>query len=266
MRGAIRLEDVAGGVVAGTMSGEIQANIRELREGKPLSFTSMNGEVTLRLPEQAKANVRLRTQNGAVLTDFDDTALVTKTETSGAFHGKSAFIYKGMPNGKVISAEVEDALREAARISATATQQALQAVKEGLETAMQQLKWRSDAKKVIILVASSPPHKDDLASIDKLVATWRARGGVISGIDVSLRLHEEHERKLNRWLYGEEPREVSPLPDFYKEVNQSLSAIATPTGGAVLSLGQDAALVRHLLVLTFGPQWEKDLGRVVRGM
>jgi hypothetical protein len=100
MRGEIRLEDVSGGVVAGTMSGEINATIRELREGKPLSFTSMNGEVVLRLPETARANVRLRTQNGSVLTDFDESVLVTKAE-AGAPAGIKGFVYKGS-GGKVM--------------------------------------------------------------------------------------------------------------------------------------------------------------------
>lgn len=82
MNGSIRLDDVSGGVVVETMNGEINASIRELHDSKPLSFQSTNGEVVLRLPADAKANVRLRTQNGSVLTDFDDTVLVTKTETA----------------------------------------------------------------------------------------------------------------------------------------------------------------------------------------
>ena len=36
-------------------------------------------------------------------------------------------------------------------------------------------------------------------------------------------------------------------------------------GGEMLSLGQDTALVRHVLVLTFGPRWEKDIARIARG-
>ena len=82
MNGSIRLEDVSGGVVVETMNGEISASIRELHDSKPLSFQSTNGEVVIRLPADAKANVRLRTQNGSVLTDFDDAALVTKTESA----------------------------------------------------------------------------------------------------------------------------------------------------------------------------------------
>lgn len=131
MRGEIRLEDVSGGVVAGTMNGEIKATIRELREGKPLSFTSMNGEVIIRVPDTAKANVRLRTQNGSVLTDFEETVLVTKAEASSPSHFKNAWTIKG-GGSKVINAEVEEAIREATRISATAVKQALEAVKEGL--------------------------------------------------------------------------------------------------------------------------------------
>src|SRR5437868_1316510 len=73
-----------------------------------------------------------------------------------------------------------------------------EAVKDGLECAMRQLKWRQDAKKVIILVGSSPPHEKDVPAIKKLVDDWRARGGVVSTIDVSVLLHEEHERKVYR--------------------------------------------------------------------
>src|SRR5712692_6136113 len=78
-----------------------------------------------------------------------------------------------------------------------------EAVRAGLETAMRQMKWRADAKRVIIIVGGSPPHAEDVPTIRKLVAEWHAKGGVISTIDVSLRLHEEHERMMHRWLYGE---------------------------------------------------------------
>src|SRR5688572_13113710 len=133
MHGEIRLDDVAGGVVVGTMNGEIRASIRELNEGKPLSFTSMNGEVVLRVPQSAKANVRLRTQNGSVLTDFEESALVTKTESAPGFaRGKTTAFVKGK---SVLTTEIQDAIREASQLSATAVKEALEAIKEGLEAA-----------------------------------------------------------------------------------------------------------------------------------
>ncbi len=140
-----------------------------------------------------------------------------------------------------------------------------EAVKDGLECAMRQLKWRADAKKVIILVGSSPPHPQDVPAITKLIADWRAKGGVVSTIDVSLMLHEEFERQMARWLHNEDLKEVSPLPAFYREVSDSFGEMAREGGGQMIAMGQQSALVRHLLVLTFGPGWERDVARIARG-
>ncbi len=82
VNGDIRLEGIGGAVLVESMNGDIRANMRELQANKALSFTSMHGQVTLRLPSDAKANLRLRTQNGTVLTDYDDKALVSKTENT----------------------------------------------------------------------------------------------------------------------------------------------------------------------------------------
>ena len=133
MQGTIQLEDVSGGVVVGTMNGEIRASIRALQDGKPLSFTSMNGEVVLRVPADAKASVRLRTQNGSVLTDFDESALITKTEAASGFSRHRPFT--AIRGGKVLTVEVQEAIREATQLSATAIREALEAVREGLESA-----------------------------------------------------------------------------------------------------------------------------------
>ena len=133
LNGAIRLEDVGGGVVASTHNGEIRASIRTLREGAPLSFTSMNGEVSLRLPSEAKASVRLRTQNGSVLTDFDETALVTKSETSPVEARGRSFAAR-RPN-VVISDDVHESIREAVREAASVAHEAVAAVKESIGAA-----------------------------------------------------------------------------------------------------------------------------------
>lgn len=140
-----------------------------------------------------------------------------------------------------------------------------EAVRDGLQAAIRQLSWRPDAKKVIVVIGSSPPHDDDRATINALAAQWVAQGGVISTVDVSQRLHEEHEKKLHRWLYGDEPTEISSLPEFYAEVKESFRQIARYGGGDSIALGEGGALMRHVLVLAFGSQWEKDVTRVARG-
>ena len=80
LNGEIHLEKLAGGALVECTNGEIDASFTAVPAGRPLSFTSMNGEIQVHVPGDTKANVRLRTQNGAILTDFDEKALVTKTE------------------------------------------------------------------------------------------------------------------------------------------------------------------------------------------
>jgi hypothetical protein len=153
-----------------------------------------------------------------------------------------------------------------ARVTAASGGDWEEAVREGLETAITEMSWRKDAKKVMILVGSSPPHANERQAITALGARFAAMGGTISTIDVTERLHEEHERRINRWLWGKEPDEISPLPDFYREVRDSYDAIAAAGGGTMLSLGSNDQLIRHLLTLTFGTTWKKETARISRGL
>jgi hypothetical protein len=133
LNGEVVLNDIAGAALVETVNGEIKATVRELVEGKPLSFTSMNGEVTLSLPVAAKANVRLRTHNGSILTDFDEKALVTRTEsirTSGHSHAPHVVIGTDTSINGVNSPEVREAVREAVQASAEAAHEAAAAIKE----------------------------------------------------------------------------------------------------------------------------------------
>ena len=79
----VKLTDLGGGAIVETMNGEITASFAALPDKKPVSFSSMNGEVKLRVPADARANVRFRTHNGAILTDFADDVLKTKAEDLG---------------------------------------------------------------------------------------------------------------------------------------------------------------------------------------
>jgi len=80
LNGKVRLEGVDGGAMVETINGEITVSVKRLLAGRPLSLSSMNGSVIVRLPKEAKAAVHFRTHNGRILTDFDPEALVTKTE------------------------------------------------------------------------------------------------------------------------------------------------------------------------------------------
>jgi len=158
MSGEIKLEDITGSALVETMNGEIHASVRELHDGKPLSFTSMNGEVVLRVPADAKANVRLRTQNGSILTDFDDTALVTKTEStprSSSHRTTHAIVSNG--NNSVIPAEARDAIREAVRASAAAIRDAAQVARDAAQAAREGARDDSDSTAPMPPIPPMPP-------------------------------------------------------------------------------------------------------------
>lgn len=129
MNGEVHLDRVGGSVLVETMNGEIFADFPALTAGKPLSFTTMNGEVHLRVAADAKANLKMRTQNGAILTDFDDKALVTTTRSLGGPRRSH-----GVPVAEIQSAVRESmrVAREVARDAARAARDAARAARDGV--------------------------------------------------------------------------------------------------------------------------------------
>jgi hypothetical protein len=173
LHGEVKLNDITGGAVVDTMNGEITASIRELHQGKALSFTSMNGEVELLVPGSAKANIRLRTQNGTILTDFDEKTLVTKVENvAGAArheHGK-------------LTAEMRQALREAARASKVAGEQFAAAMRETAEAVRQGVNDENEEKgDVVPPVPPVPPTAPMLPAIPNVLGGKLVTGTLNGG-------------------------------------------------------------------------------------
>ena len=140
LNGQVRLRDVAGGALVETMNGEIKADVMQMKDGKPLSFTSMNGEVALRLPQDIKANVRLRTHNGSILTDFDDKQLVTKTASLKSRRG-------GDNAGENQSDDVRATVRDAVRMGMDAARQAANEAARGARDAMREANRKANKAK-----------------------------------------------------------------------------------------------------------------------
>jgi hypothetical protein len=67
--GAVTLSEVSGTVVAHALNADVTASFVRL-SGKPMSFSSLNGNLDVRLPATVKANLRLETNNGEVYSDF----------------------------------------------------------------------------------------------------------------------------------------------------------------------------------------------------
>lgn len=163
LNGDVKLSDISGGALVESMNGDITVGVKSLAESRPLSFTSMNGRVTIRVPADAKAAVRFRTHHGVILTNFDDKALVTRTEISrrrskapkAASPDKAPGASGDDVPGQATAAEpaqdsddsrrpgsdgdwhddVRESIRDAAEVAADAAREAAVAVHEGLAEA-----------------------------------------------------------------------------------------------------------------------------------
>ncbi|MEO7144458.1 MAG: DUF4097 family beta strand repeat-containing protein [Bryobacteraceae bacterium] len=71
LNGSITLTGVSGSVVAHSLNGQIAATIDRLTAGKATSFSTLNGNIDVTLPADVKANVKMKSDNGDVYSDFD---------------------------------------------------------------------------------------------------------------------------------------------------------------------------------------------------
>jgi len=123
MNGEVKLDGIAGSTIVNTMNGEVHAVYAKAPQ-KLVSITSMNGEVDLRVPADTKANVRLRTHNGSILTDFDDTVLKTKSEGKGGYGGDDV---------ARMGADAARAAADAERVAVHVAQQVAQEVRRAVQ-------------------------------------------------------------------------------------------------------------------------------------
>ena len=73
VNGSNTLRNISGNVVVNTVNGDVTVTMTRVTPDKPMSFSSMNGDVDVTLPADIKANVKMKSQQGEVYSDFDIT-------------------------------------------------------------------------------------------------------------------------------------------------------------------------------------------------
>jgi hypothetical protein len=90
--GSITMTHVSGSVVAHTVNGGVTASLDRITGNKPMSFASLNGQVDVTLPSDAKARLHMKTNHGSIFSDFDvklePTAGGAAVENSDGAHAK----------------------------------------------------------------------------------------------------------------------------------------------------------------------------------
>ncbi|MDX2165508.1 MAG: vWA domain-containing protein [Deltaproteobacteria bacterium] len=134
-----------------------------------------------------------------------------------------------------------------------------EAVLDGVDAAMHELSWRKKSKKIIILIGGSPPHPEDVQPLADLIRKFRQDGGSLSTIDVTDHLHLSFNKELWKSLHGNAPFQPPPKPEFYQQVTSVYGSLAKDGGGDLVQLADDKALIRDVLILTFGTRWKTEM-------
>jgi hypothetical protein len=71
VNGEVTLSDVSGNAVAHALNGKVLVNFRAVNTGKPMAFSSLNGDIDVTFPADLKAKVSIRSDGGDVYSDFD---------------------------------------------------------------------------------------------------------------------------------------------------------------------------------------------------
>ena len=69
--GKITATHISGTAVVNALNGKVLVTLDKINGVKPMSFSSLNGDIDVTLPADMKAKVKLKTDNGAVYSDFD---------------------------------------------------------------------------------------------------------------------------------------------------------------------------------------------------
>ena len=71
LNGAVTATYVSGTVLANSLNGRVMVTMDKVTPGKPMSFSSLNGDVDVTLPADTRGTVKMKTDNGDIYSDFE---------------------------------------------------------------------------------------------------------------------------------------------------------------------------------------------------
>ncbi len=109
----VKLTNVSGTVLANSTHGDVRVSMDRVDPGKPLSFTTVHGDIDVTLPDDVKANVKLSTVQGSIYSDFEIkmTSGQPITETSGTPDARFRVRIDRTINGTINGGGTEASLR-----------------------------------------------------------------------------------------------------------------------------------------------------------
>jgi DUF4097 and DUF4098 domain-containing protein YvlB len=94
INGGVKLLNVSGSVIAHALNKDLVVKMDKIEPDKPMSFTSLNGDVDVTLPSNVRANVSMKADNGEIYSDFDITLTPSKSKKTVEDNRESGGSYK----------------------------------------------------------------------------------------------------------------------------------------------------------------------------
>ncbi|WP_342086274.1 DUF4097 family beta strand repeat-containing protein [Dyadobacter sp. OTU695] len=104
VNGDIRLNNISGSAVANTVNGLLKVNFKTVDTKSPMAFSTLNGNVDVTLPPTAKFDVKIKSDQGEIYSDFDvdvekGVQQATRTAKDGMYKVSIEDWVKGKVNG-----------------------------------------------------------------------------------------------------------------------------------------------------------------------
>jgi hypothetical protein len=132
-----------------------------------------------------------------------------------------------------------------------------------IRAAVDQMAWRTGAKKVIVLVGDTPPLPEDDPNILHLIDKFHGEDGTFNTVDVTAEEHERFARAFYFSAHHRYPDAVPPLWEFDQQTQRAYREMARVGGGEWSSLTKDPEVNQQVLILAFGRRWESQAAAVV---
>lgn len=107
VNGDVLLTDISGSAVVSTVNGRIKASFKSVKAETPMAFSNVSGLIDVTFPADQKANIKLKTDQGEIYTDFDavidkvQPKVITTTPDDGRSHHISRTSIENWVTGKI---------------------------------------------------------------------------------------------------------------------------------------------------------------------
>lgn len=92
INGKVDMKDISGSVIADALNKNITISFKKVFDNIPMAFTSLNGNIDITFPKSLKADIKAKSDNGDVYTDFeikmDSKPVVKRSNSSGVYKVK----------------------------------------------------------------------------------------------------------------------------------------------------------------------------------